>query len=175
MNILNIHWKVIALCTFAVMVTIWTGNGMEAKTGQDYAAQSRRVRPQILYAAIGALGPIGITRGQTLRIGIKGGDVNGGDVNGMLTLTAFDCGGNILMSNTYIPGPNNTCSSFDLNADQLPQGTFDNSGRAEVSMQILGAGGTNRPGSFFATAQVFDNLTGKSTLALSISHPGGAN
>ena len=153
MKTLNTQWKVIALGTFAVMVTIWAGSRMEAKSGQDYTAQSARVRPQVRVAAIGALGPIGLTHGQTLRIGIKGGD-------GTLTTCVFDCGGNILMSNTYIPGPHNTCSSFDLNADQLPQGEFDNSGRAEVSVDW---GDQNKVGSFFATVQVFDNATGKTT------------
>ena len=40
---LNTQWKLIALGTFAVMVTIWAGSVMEAKTGQDYTAQSARV------------------------------------------------------------------------------------------------------------------------------------
>ena len=161
MKTLNTHWKLIALGAFAVMVTIWTGSRMEAKTGQDYAAQSARVSPQVREAAIGALGPIGLTHGQTLRIGINGGDVNGGD--GTLTTCVFDCGGNILMSNTYIPGPHNTCSSFDLNADQLPQGAFDNTGRTEMNVVLRSDGGIWKPGSFFATVQVFDNATGKTT------------
>ena len=170
MKTLNTNWKLIALGTFAVMVTIWAGSRMEAKTAQDYNAQSARVSPQVREAAINALGPIGLTRGQTLRIGI-----NGGDVNGMPTeMIVFDCGGNILMSNTYIPGPHNTCSSFDLNADQLPQGTFDNTGRTEMNVALRSGGDGN--GSLFATAQVFDNNTGKTTFALQAGgHPGGAN
>ncbi|HZM90193.1 MAG TPA: hypothetical protein VFF31_26980 [Blastocatellia bacterium] len=171
MKTLNTHWKLIAFATLAVMVTIWTGSRMEAKTGQDETAQSGRVGPQVREAAIGAFGPIGLTHGQTLRIGI-----NGGDVNGMLILTVFDCGGNILMSNTYIPGPHVTCAVFDLNADQLPQGEFDNSGRAEVGVRFHGGGGGERIGSLSATAQVFDNLTGKTTFALQAGgHPGGIN
>ena len=174
MKTLNTHWKLIAIGTFAVMVTIWAGSRMEAKSGQDYTAQSARVRPQVREAAIDALGPIGLTHGQTLRFGITGGDVNGGD--GALTLTVFDCGGNNLMSNTYIPGPHNTCSSFDLNADQLPQGAFDNTGRTEMNVVLRSGGGVWKPGSFFATAQVFDNNTGKTTFALQAGgHPGGAN
>ena len=70
MKTLNRYWKLIGLGTFAVMVTIWTGSRMEAQTGQDYTAQSARVSPQIREAAINALGPIGLTRGQTLRIGV---------------------------------------------------------------------------------------------------------
>jgi hypothetical protein len=170
---LNTKWKVIALGIFAVMVTIWTGSRMEAKTGQDYTAQSARVRPQILYAAINALGPIGLTRGQTLRIGVLFTGPGGGPH--VLGVTVFDCGGNTLMSNTYDPDTS-ACSSFDLNADQLPQGAFDNTGRTEMNVVLNSGGGIWRPGSFFATAQVFDNNTGKTTFALQAGgHPGGAN
>jgi hypothetical protein len=169
MKTLNTHWKLIAFGTFAVMMTVWAGGRMEAKTGQDYNTQSARVSPQAREAAINAFGPIGLTRGQTLRIG--GVWIPGPHV--VLTLTVFDCGGKILMSNTYIPGPANTCSSFDLNADQLPPGEFDNSGRAEVGVRVDWGDG-NKVGSFFATAQVFDNLTGKSTLALSFQTEGHA-
>jgi len=166
---LNTKWKVIALGTFAVMLTIWTGSRMEAKTAQDYTAQSARVHPQVREAAINALGPIGLTRGQTLRIGLLRGDVNGTPTE----MTVFDCGGNTLMNAIVAPGPPGTCSVFDLNADQLPQREFDNSGRAEVRVDW---GDRNKAGSFFATVQVFDNLTGKTTFALQAGgHPGGAN
>jgi len=171
MKTLNTHWKLIAFGTFAVMMTLWAGSRMEAKTGQDYTAQSARVSPQAREAAINIFGPIGLTRGQTLRIG--GVWIPGPHV--VLTLTFFDCGGRILMSNTYIPGPANTCSSFDLNADQLPPGEFDNTGRTEMNVVLKSDGGIWKPGSFSATAQVFENNTGKSTLLLSLSHPGGMN
>jgi hypothetical protein len=162
---LNTKWKVIALGTFAVMVTIWTGSRMEAKSGQDYTAQSARVHPQVREAALNLFGPIGLTRGQTLRIGLLRPGQNGTE------MTVVDCGGNTLLHAIVQPGPLNTCSSFDLNADQLPQGEFDNSGRAEVSVD-WGDGN----GSFFATVQVFDNNTGKTTFALQAGgHPGGIN
>jgi hypothetical protein len=165
MKTLNTHWKLIALGTFALMVTIWAGSRMEAKASHDYAAQSARVSPQVREAAINALGPIGLTRGQTLRIGLLR---PGQHVTEMIV---FGCGGNTLLHATVIPGPPETCSSFDLNADQLPQGEFDNSGRAEVSVDW---GDLN--GSFSATAQVIDNNTGKTTFALQAGgHPGGIN
>jgi hypothetical protein len=165
MKTLNTHWKLIALVTFGVMVTIWTGSRMEAKTREDYTVQSARVSPQAREAAIGALGPIGLTRGQTLRIGLLRPGQNGTE------MIVFDCGGNTLMHAIIVPGPPNTCSHFDLNADQLPQGEFDNSGRAEVSVD-WGDGN----GSFSATVQVFDNNTGKTTFALQAGgHPGGVN
>ena len=166
MKTLNAQWKMIALGAFAVMVTIWAGSRMEAKSGQDYTAQSARVRPQVREAAINAFGPIGLTRGQTLRIGFLPQPGGGPGV------TVFGCGGNILMVCNW-SNPPNTCSSFDLSADQLPQGEFDNSGRAEVGVRLNGGDGN---GSFFATAQVFDNNTGKTTFALQAGgHPGGVN
>lgn len=165
MKTVNTHWKLIALGTLVVMVTIWTGSRMEAKTGQDYTAHSARVSPQIREAAINALGPIGLTRGQTLRIGLLRPGRNGTE------MIVFDCGGGTLIHATFNPGPANTCSHFDLNADQLPQGEFDNSGRAEVSVD-WGDGN----GSFSATVQVFDNNTGKTTFALQAGgHNGGVN
>src|SRR6266404_1743937 len=165
MKTLNTHWKLIAFGTFAVMMTVWAGSRMEAKTGQDYTAQSAHVNPQVREAAINLFGPIGLTRGQTLRIGFLPRPGGGPSV------TVFDCGGNILMVCNW-SNPANTCSSFDLNADQLPPGEFDNSGRAEVGVRVDWGDGT-KVGSFFATVQVFDNLTGKTTFA--ISHPGGVN
>ena len=173
MKTLNTNWKLIALGTFVVIATICAGRVMEAKTGQDYTAQSARVSPQVREAAINALGPIGLTRGQTLRIGVLFTGP-GGAPHVVLGVTVFDCGGNTLMSNTYDPDTSNTCS-FDLNADQLPQGAFDNTGRAEMSVVLNSGGGIWKPGSF-ATAQVFDNNTGKTTFALQAGgHPGGAN
>jgi len=169
MKTLNTNWKLIAVGTFAVMVTIWAGSRMEAKTGQDFSIQSARVSPQVREAAINAFGPIGLTRGQTLRIGLL---VPGPHV--VLGVTVFDCGGNTLMSNTYDPDTSNTCSSFDLNADQLPQQLFDNAGRTEMNVVLTRGGDVNKP--FSASAQVFDNLTGKTTFALQTGgHTGGVN
>ena len=168
---INTQWKVIALGMFAVIVTICAARVMEAKTGQDSTAQSARVSPQIREAAINALGPIGLTRGQTLRVGLF---VPGPHV--VLELTVFDRAGNTLINSTVNPGPPNTSSFFDLNADQLPQGEFDNTGRAELAVSFHGSGGGE--GIFSASAQVFDNLSGKTTVALSFQsagHPGGCN
>src|SRR2546423_13037182 len=132
------QWKRIALGMFAVFVTIGAGRVMEAKTGQDYTGQSARVTPQIREAAINALGPIGLTRGQTLRTGLFVAGPGSGP-HAEFELTVFDRGGSILMSNTYTPGPN--MSAFlDLNADQLPQQEFDQAGRAEVSLRLRAGG-----------------------------------
>ena len=169
MKTLNTKWKVVAIGAFAVMVTIWAGSRMEAKTGQDFGVQNARVSPQIREAAITALGPIGLARGQTLRIGLLAPGPH-------VVLEVTDCGGNTLINATVVPGPPGTCAVFDLNTDQLPQGEFDNSGRAEVGVRFHGGGGGEGIGSLSATAQVFDNLTGKTTFALQAGgHPGGAN
>ena len=169
MKTLNTKWKVVAIGAFAVMVTIWAGSRMEAKTGRDFGVQNARVSPQIREAAITALGPIGLTRGQTLRIGLLAPGPH-------VVLEVTDCGGNTLINATVVPGPPDTCAVFDLNADQLPQQLFDNAGRTEMNVVLTSGGDVNRAGSFFATAQVFDNNTGKTTFALQAGgHPGGAN
>lgn len=170
MKTLNTHWKLIAFGTIAVMMTIWAGSRMEAKTGQDYTTQSARVSPQVREAAINALGPIGITRGQTLRIGLL---VPGPHV--VSELTIFDCAGNTLMNTSVDPTNPHTCPVFDLNADQLPQQLFDNAGRIEMNVELKSGGDVNKPG-FSVSAQVFDNLTGKTTFALQAGgHTGGVN
>ena len=163
----NIHWKPVALCTFAVLVTIWAGSGMKAKAKQDYTAQSARVSPQIREAAIGALGQVGVTRGQTLRIGLL---VPGPHV--VLELT--DCRGNTLVNTTIAAGPPGTCSFFDLNADQLPQQEFDNTGRVELIATLTkadpGPPGNDTSSPFdFATAQVFDNISAKTIVNLTLA------
>jgi hypothetical protein len=170
MKALNTQWRLIALGAFVVLVTVCAGRVMEAKAKQDYTAQSARVRPQIREAAINAFGPIGLTRGQTLRVALL---VPGPHV--VLGVTVLDCGGNTLMDTSVDPTNLNTCSIFDLNADQLAQGEFDNFGRAEVSVSLKSGGDVNKPGSFSATAEVFDNNTGKGTVILSLGHPGGVN
>ena len=162
MKTLATTWKVIAVGTLAVIVTIWAGSGIKAKARQDYAEQSARVRPHVREAAIGLLGPIGLTHGQTLRIGLLLPGPGGGPHALGGTVTISDCHGNILAMFTATLTINE-CSFFDVFADQLPQAEFDNAGRAELTVGLTVSGNINRPGSFFATAQVFDNVTGKTT------------
>lgn len=171
MKTLNTKGKLIALGIFIVLVTVCAGRVMEAKTGQDFAAQGKDVVPEIREAAINALGPIGFTRGQTLRIGFS---IPGPHVMEPTEMIVFDRAGNTLIRATVIPGPPSTSSFYDLNADQLPQQEFDQTSRAEVTLKLRSGGDGN--GSFSATAQVFDNLTGKTTFALQAGgHPGGIN
>ena len=167
MKNLNIHWKAVALCIFAVILTMWAGSGMKAKAKQDYSAQSARVSPQVREAAIGALGQIGVARGQTLRIGLLAPGPH-------VVLELTDCQGNTLINATVNPGPPGTCSFFDVNADQLPQQEFDNTGRAEL-IAILTKADTDPPGNDnsspfdFATMQVFDNISGKTIINLALA------
>jgi len=167
MKTLNMYWKPAALCTLAVTVTIWAGSGIKAKAKQDHSAQSARVSPQVREAAIGALGQIGVARGQTLRIGLL---VPGPHV----LLEVTDCQGNTLINATAAPGPPGTCSFFDLNADQLPQQEFDNTGRVELIATLTkadsGPPGNDTSTPFdFATAQVFDNVTAKTMFVLALA------
>lgn len=97
MKNLNIHWKTVALCIFAVILTFWAGSGMKAKAKQDYGAQSARVSPQVR-ESIGALGQIGVTRGQTLRIGLLAPGPH-------VVLEVTDCQGNTLINGNFQSWP----------------------------------------------------------------------
>ena len=82
------------------------------------------------------MGQIGVTRGQTLRIGLL--------VPGpQLVLEVTDCQGNTLI-NASQSWPPDTCSFFDLNADQLPQQEFDSTGRVELIATLTRAGSAGR-------------------------------
>ena len=140
---------------------------MKTKAKQDYSARSARVSEQVRDAAIGALGQVGVTRGQTLRIGLL---VPGPHV----VLEVTDCQGNTLINANFNPGPPGTCSFFDLNADQLPQQEFDSTGRVELIATLTkadpGPPGNDTSTPFdFATAQVFDNVTAKTMFVLALA------
>ncbi|MEK6300275.1 MAG: hypothetical protein AABO41_06105 [Acidobacteriota bacterium] len=161
MKTLNTHWKLIALGTFAVIVTIWAGSRMEAKTGQDYPGKSG-VSPQIREAAdeVGVVVIAGITHGQTLRFDLfhsAEAECPGQD---QMRLTLFDSQGHVLAQTVIPTGPNQT-SHFDVNGDQLAQTVFDNNGRAELTGVLghLNSGGIPGGGCVVA-GEVFDNNTG---------------
>lgn len=156
----NIQWKLIALGTFAVMVTIWTGNRMEAKTGPDSTGKSA-ISPQIREAdEVGIIIQGGITHGQTLRFDIFHSADAGCQGQDQMRLTLFDSQGNILAQPVIPTGPNNT-AHFDVNADLLAQSVFDNNGRAELTGVLghLNSGGIPGGGCVVA-GEVFDNNTG---------------
>ena len=158
----NIHWKLVALGTFAVIVTIWAGSRMEAKTGHDYTARSAGVSPQVREAAdeVGIIIQGGITHGQTLRFGLFHSADAGCQGQDQMGLTLYDSQGTVLAQTVIPTGPNQT-SHFDVNADQLAQTVFDNNGRAELTGVLghLNAGGIPGGGCLVA-GEVFDNNTG---------------
>ena len=170
MKTLNTHWKLIALGAFAVMVTIWTGSRMEAKTGQDHTAQSGRVSPQVREAAteVGIVVQGGITQGQILRFNVaRLGNVNPGPPS--LELRVFDSQGAVLASIVY-QNQNNTAiqsSFFALNADQLPAGAFDSTGRAALTGVVMSVdpNNPNKPPNpncgFVASGEILDSNTAK--------------
>ena len=177
MKTLNTQWKLITLGAFAVMGTIWTGSRMEAKTGHDYIAQSDRVGPQVREAAneVGIIIQGGITAGQILRFNVaRLATVTPGPPS--LELKVFDSQGNVLASNTYVfPNQNQNnpviqSSFFDLNADQLPAGAFDSTGRANLIgfVNSVDPNNPNKPPNpncgFVAAGEIVDNNTAK-TLA----------
>lgn len=161
MKTLNTHWKLIALGTFAVIVTIWAGSRMEAKTGQDSTGKSG-VSPQIREAAdeVGVVVIAGITHGQTLRFDLfhsAEAECRGQD---QMRLTLYDSQGHVLAQTVIPTGPNQT-SHFEVNGDQLAQTVFDNNGRAELTGVLghLNAGGIPGGGCVVA-GEVFENNTG---------------
>jgi hypothetical protein len=157
----NTHWRLIALGTFAVIVTIWAGSRMEAKTGQDSTGKSG-VSPQIREAAdeVGVVVIAGITHGQTLRFDIFHSADAGCQGQDQMRLTLFDSQGNILAQPVIQTSPNQT-AHFEVNADLLAQSVFDNNGRAELTgvLSHLAAGGIPGGGCVVA-GEVFDNNTG---------------
>ena len=161
MKTLNTQWKLIALGTFAVIVTIWAGGRMEAKTDQDYKAQSARVSPQAQTAEeVGIIIQGGITLGQTLRFDLFHSADAGCQGQDQMLLTLFDSQGQILAQPVIPTGPNQT-SHFNVNGDLLAQSVFDNNGRAELTgvLSHLASGGIPGGGCVVA-GEVFDNNTG---------------
>ena len=57
MKNLNIHWKPVALCIFAVILTIWAGSGMKQRPNRT---PMPKPLVSVREAAIGALGQIGV-------------------------------------------------------------------------------------------------------------------
>jgi hypothetical protein len=162
MKTLNVQWKLIALGTFVVIVTICAGRVMEAKARQDYTAQSARVSPQERDAAdeVGVIVISGITRGQTLRFDIfhsADAECRG---QGQMRLTLFDSHGQVLAQPVIPTSPDQT-AHFEVNGGQLAPSVFDNNGRAELTgvLSHVSAGGVPGGGCVVA-GEVFDNDTG---------------
>ena len=105
----------------------------------------------------------GITHGETLRFSAFHAAAAGCETHEQMLLTVFDNHGNVVVQQLWITNPNETIR-FDLNADQLPQSSFDNNGRAELIGLLTHPGGVNSggiPGGGCVVAgEVFDNNTG---------------
>ena len=84
-----------------------------------------------------------------------------------MQLTVFDSQGNVVMQQQWTTNPNQT-EHFDLNADQLPQSSFDNNGRAELIGLLTHPGAVNAggvPGGGCVVAgEVFNNNTGQTLI-----------
>ena len=160
MKTLNTNWKLIALGTFAVIVTICAGRVMEAKASRDYTAQSARVSPQAQTTdEVGVVVISGITHGQTLRFDIFHSADAGCEGQDQMRLTLFDSQGQVLAQPVIPTSPNQT-AHFEVNADLLAPSVFDNNGRAELTgvLSHVSAGGIPGGGCVVA-GEVFDNNT----------------
>ena len=85
----------------------------------------------------------GITHGETLRFSAFHSAEASCETHEQMLLTVFDSQGNVVVQQSWTTNPNQTFH-FDLNADQLPQSSFDNNGRARTrrAAQPIPAGST---------------------------------
>ena len=104
----------------------------------------------------------GITHGETLRFSAFHSANAGCATHEQMQLTVFDSQGNVVMQQQWTTSPNQT-DHFDLNADQLPQSSFDNNGRAELIGLLTHPGDVNfggiPGGGCVAAGEAFDSNT----------------
>ena len=155
MKILNRRWKLIALLPLVAIAILSIGNRIGAKPEQN-----KEVREAANEVGIVVQG--GITHGETLRFSAFHSAGAGCETQEQMLLTVFDSQGNVVVQQTWTTNPNQTFY-FDLNADQLPQSSFDNNGRAELVGLLTHPGAVNSggiPGGGCVVAgEVFDNNT----------------
>ena len=157
MNVLKTRLKLIALVPLVAVAIISIGQRSGAVANQT---------PAIREAAneVGIVVPGGITHGETLRFSAFHSAGGGCETHEQMQLTVFDRQGNVVVQQSWITNPNQTFH-FDLNADQLPQSSFDNNGRAELIGLLTHPGAVNSggiPGGGCVVAgEVFDNNTGR--------------
>ena len=184
MKTLNTRWRLIALVPLVAVAILSIGNRIGAVPDQN-----KEVREAANEGGIWIVG--GITQGQILRFNVaRLASGHPGGVN--LELRVFDSHGNVLASNTYVFPQNQNgdvngiqSSFFDFNAAQLPAGAFDNTGRAELIgvVRSIDPNNPNKPPNpncgFVASAEIFDNNTGKTLAHIPglqlLGHPGGCN
>jgi len=165
MKVLSTQRKLIALIPLVAIAILSIGNRIEAVPDQN-----REVREAANEVGIIIQG--GITHGETLRFSAFHSAQASCETHEQMQLTVFDSQGNIVVQQLWITNPNQTFH-FDLNADQLPQSSFDNNGRAELVGLLTHPGGVNSggiPGGGCVVAgEVFDNNTGQT-----LTHIAGA-
>jgi hypothetical protein len=156
MRILYTRWKLIALVPLVAIAILSIGN----RTGV-VADQNNEIREAANEVGIIIQG--GITHGETLRFSAFHSANAGCETHEQMQLTVFDSQGNVVVQQLWITNPNQTFH-FDLNADQLPQSSFDNNGRAELVGLLTHPGGVNSggiPGGGCVVAgEIFNNNTG---------------
>lgn len=191
MKTLNRSWKLTTLVALTLIIAIgafWEGSRTAAQDDQDQISNLTRPELQVglqVREAANVVGLIiqgGITRGQTLRFHFflpaecSTNQDGGAGVSERLRLTVFDTQGGVLASTILVvSGPNQNgparFAQFDLNADQIPQEKFDQTGRVQFT-GVLGALISTNPGPpqipgphvrGVLTGELFDNLTGKTT------------
>jgi len=173
-NPFNLSGKLTALGIFALVAIIWAGSGMAAQGDQEQVSTlSRQGGLQVREAAdeVGIIIQGGITHGQTLRFDVFlfSPPCNAAPGPENLMLTLLDSQGNVVARSPIQRNPNQRAQTvhLDFNADQFPQQLFDNRGRLELTAVLEAGhpGGINIPGPH-VIAEVFDNLTGKTTTHL---------
>jgi len=155
MKTLNTRWRLIALIPLVALAILSVGNRTGA-TGD----QNQEVREAANEVGIVVQG--GITHGETLRFSAFHLAEASCETHEQMLLTVFDSQGNVVVQQSWTTNPNQTFY-FDLNADQLPQSSFDNNGRAQLVGLLTHPGAVNSggiPGGGCVVAgEVFDNNT----------------
>src|SRR5207253_5845591 len=124
MRTLTKRWKLIGLVPLAAVAILSIVN----RTGA-VPDQNKEVREAANEVGLVVQG--GVTHGQTFRFSAFHSADAGCETHEQMQLTVFDSQGNVVMERNWTTSPNQT-DYFDLNADQLPQSSFDDNGRAEL-------------------------------------------
>ncbi len=154
MKTLNRRWRWIALVPLVAIAILSIGNRTGAVPDHNEVREAAN--------EVGIVVQGGITRGETLRFSAFHSANAGCETHEQMQLTVFDSQGNVVMQQLWTTSPNQT-AYFDLNADQLPQSSFDNNGRAELVGLLTHPGAVNSggiPGGGCVVAgEVFDSNT----------------
>ena len=177
MKTLNTRRGLLALVSLVAIAIFSIGNRIGAAPDQN-----REIREAANEVGIVVEG--GITHGETLRFSAFHLAEASCETHEQMQLTVFDSQGNVVVQQLWTTNPNQTFH-FDLNADQLPQSSFDNNGRAELIGLLTHPGAVNSggiPGGGCVVAgEVFDNNTGQTLIHLAgtpitrcrLAHGGG--